>query len=336
MFYRSLAVDEKLKKISSIKLQIEKKIKNSSEIADEEKKKRLKVEKTLLNTAQDLGKVLKEKTKLEKQLEELKVVVQTNNLGKEKIEVAYNKNLSELESLKDTKRNLNDTIDKLKTELKQKENDVNFYKKKSTSIEEGFKKISQAYLEDKKKNKELASEISTLRTELSSKKDEGNQKKLDSSKLAEIKTLNNELKTEKTSLLAKLEELETSYKGLQRQLDEKNKQISALKTNSVKTTQSIPSKQKENKVDENKAAKLIQAELKRLQCYAGEVDGFWGAGSQSALKNFANAAKIKRIEKFTSLSLLKLLKSKQGKLCDLKKVGALKKEPEETCLIDCE
>jgi uncharacterized caspase-like protein len=44
--------------------------------------------------------------------------------------------------------------------------------------------------------------------------------------------------------------------------------------------------------DKGALALDVQKELKRVGCYSGEVDGKWGDGTRTALKNFATSAKI--------------------------------------------
>jgi hypothetical protein len=64
-------------------------------------------------------------------------------------------------------------------------------------------------------------------------------------------------------------------------------------------------------------AKLTQTELNRVGCFAGSIDGEWGAGSQRSLSLFNRNAGTKFDVKTASLDTLDAIKLKQGRVCPL-------------------
>jgi uncharacterized caspase-like protein len=70
----------------------------------------------------------------------------------------------------------------------------------------------------------------------------------------------------------------------------------------------------ENKVDVPRA---LQAELRRLGCNTGAVDGNWNAASQNALDLFNKYAGMKLNVKTASADALDVLKGKTGRVCPL-------------------
>jgi hypothetical protein len=63
------------------------------------------------------------------------------------------------------------------------------------------------------------------------------------------------------------------------------------------------------------SASDFQAELKRLACYSGAVDGKWGRGSNASLSSFNKYAKLSLDGGNLDAAALSALKSKQGSVC---------------------
>jgi hypothetical protein len=63
--------------------------------------------------------------------------------------------------------------------------------------------------------------------------------------------------------------------------------------------------------------RLLQTELKRVGCRAGEADGVWGASSQRALTSFNRHAGTRLDVKLASAGALDAVRSKSGRVCPL-------------------
>jgi uncharacterized caspase-like protein len=63
--------------------------------------------------------------------------------------------------------------------------------------------------------------------------------------------------------------------------------------------------------------RLLQSELKRVGCKAGEVDGEWNASSRRALSSFNDKAGTKFDVKVASIDALDAVKAKPGRVCPL-------------------
>jgi hypothetical protein len=88
--------------------------------------------------------------------------------------------------------------------------------------------------------------------------------------------------------------------------DEKKQQSAALPT--------APDKSDQSPVD---LPKTLQAELRRVGCNTGSVDGNWNAASQKALDLFNKHAGMKFDAKVASLDALDAVKSKTARICPL-------------------
>jgi hypothetical protein len=64
-------------------------------------------------------------------------------------------------------------------------------------------------------------------------------------------------------------------------------------------------------------ARQLQAELKRVGCYAGAVDGDWGAGSRSALSLYNRHAGAKLDLALASLAAIEAVRGKSTRVCPL-------------------
>ncbi len=63
--------------------------------------------------------------------------------------------------------------------------------------------------------------------------------------------------------------------------------------------------------------RALQAELRRVGCNAGSVDGSWNAASQTALDLFNKHSGMKLELKTVSVDALEAVKSKTGRICPL-------------------
>jgi hypothetical protein len=63
--------------------------------------------------------------------------------------------------------------------------------------------------------------------------------------------------------------------------------------------------------------RLLQTELKRVGCKAGDVDGEWNAADRKALSQFNDNAGTKLDVKTASLDALDAVRAKQGRVCPL-------------------
>jgi uncharacterized caspase-like protein len=63
--------------------------------------------------------------------------------------------------------------------------------------------------------------------------------------------------------------------------------------------------------------RLLQAELKRVGCKTGEINGEWNASAQRALASFNDKAGTKLDVKIASLDALDVVKAKTGRVCPL-------------------
>jgi hypothetical protein len=69
-------------------------------------------------------------------------------------------------------------------------------------------------------------------------------------------------------------------------------------------------------LDGEQLASAVQAELNRLNCYKGKIDGDWGGGSQKALSNYYTAAKTEPATTEPTEALLReLIGRSDGKFC---------------------
>ncbi|MBY5532822.1 hypothetical protein HFO42_07585 [Rhizobium leguminosarum] len=91
-----------------------------------------------------------------------------------------------------------------------------------------------------------------------------------------------------------------------------------LKELSQQQVASLPQEKMQSLLGETNASvdvSEVQAELKRLGCYADTVDGKWGSGSNASLASFNKYANASLDGEDLSPSLLDALKSKQGSVC---------------------
>jgi hypothetical protein len=61
----------------------------------------------------------------------------------------------------------------------------------------------------------------------------------------------------------------------------------------------------------------VKQELKRVGCYAGEVDGTWDDSSRSALEAFANESGTKLVATEPALDVLNVLKRTKDRVCSV-------------------
>jgi hypothetical protein len=64
-------------------------------------------------------------------------------------------------------------------------------------------------------------------------------------------------------------------------------------------------------------ARALQAELRRVGCYAGSADGKWGGGTKGALEAFAQRAQLNLRTEEPTLAALDAVKGRQGRVCPL-------------------
>lgn len=69
--------------------------------------------------------------------------------------------------------------------------------------------------------------------------------------------------------------------------------------------------------DEAEIARLIQTELNRVGCEAGEVDGVWGKASEAALGRFARYADLELASLSPTDDLLETIRKRAGRVCPL-------------------
>ena len=81
--------------------------------------------------------------------------------------------------------------------------------------------------------------------------------------------------------------------------------------------------------------KSLQGELKRVGCYAGELDGRWSGGSQRSLGNFNRHANTKVDTRHASLDALDAVKSKSERVCPLTCGRGQRAEGEQCVAIVC-
>ena len=70
-------------------------------------------------------------------------------------------------------------------------------------------------------------------------------------------------------------------------------------------------------IDPGELARSTQAELQRLGCLSGRVDGKWGSGSERALKDYAGMQGVKLASLDPTLDLLDRLKATKVRVCPL-------------------
>jgi uncharacterized caspase-like protein len=63
--------------------------------------------------------------------------------------------------------------------------------------------------------------------------------------------------------------------------------------------------------------RLLQSELKRVGCKAGDIDGEWNASARRALSSFNDSAGTKFDVKLASIDALDAVRAKQGRVCPL-------------------
>jgi hypothetical protein len=64
-------------------------------------------------------------------------------------------------------------------------------------------------------------------------------------------------------------------------------------------------------------ARALQAELRRVGCYAGTADGKWGGRTKGALEEFAQRAQLNLRTDEPTLAALDAIKGRQGRICPL-------------------
>lgn len=62
-------------------------------------------------------------------------------------------------------------------------------------------------------------------------------------------------------------------------------------------------------------AAAVQRELHRVGCYAGPVDGHWGAGSRQALSAFGRAVKLRLLADVPDEAVLRLVEAQPRRVC---------------------
>jgi hypothetical protein len=96
---------------------------------------------------------------------------------------------------------------------------------------------------------------------------------------------------------------------------EKAKKLEEAKIAS--TEQATPEAAKSDRPVPQGIPRLLQAELRRVGCKTGEVDGEWNAASRRALASFNDNAGTKFDVKLASLEALDAVKAKTGRVCPL-------------------
>jgi hypothetical protein len=87
-------------------------------------------------------------------------------------------------------------------------------------------------------------------------------------------------------------------------------QMASLATTALPSAESAPTLEE--------LPRRLQAELKRVACYTGEVDGNWGAGSRSGLETFAKTTGFTFKEFDPSLDAWNAVSSQRVRICPLR------------------
>jgi hypothetical protein len=117
---------------------------------------------------------------------------------------------------------------------------------------------------------------------------------------------------------------------LQYQQDEKKRVEEALKAGEVAVA-TLPKTDQEPSINAATLARRLQAELKRVGCDPGAVDGEWGAKPKVALREFGRTAKVTLSAEEPTEDALKSVTAQKGRICVLK-CGANEKEKGGRCV----
>ena len=82
--------------------------------------------------------------------------------------------------------------------------------------------------------------------------------------------------------------------------------------------------------------RLLQAELKRVGCKTGDVDGEWNASARKALTAFNASAGTKLDVKVASIDALDTVKSKTGRVCPLECERGFRASGDQCVQISCD
>jgi hypothetical protein len=86
---------------------------------------------------------------------------------------------------------------------------------------------------------------------------------------------------------------------------------------SLPPAQADPDAAKSDRPAPQDIPRLLQAELRRVGCDTGKVDGKWNAASRRALSAFNDRAGTKLDVKLASIDALDTVKAKTGRVCPL-------------------
>jgi uncharacterized caspase-like protein len=102
--------------------------------------------------------------------------------------------------------------------------------------------------------------------------------------------------------------------------------VAAVAPTDSRTTQPAPSD----------IPRLLQAELKRVGCKTGDVDGEWNASARKALTSFNTSAGTKLDVKVASIDALDTVKSKTGRVCPLECERGFRPSGDQCVKITCD
>lgn len=107
---------------------------------------------------------------------------------------------------------------------------------------------------------------------------------------------------------AKATEKSDAGKPAEPDSQDRKQQVASLPAETAAPDQTMPPKE---------IARSIQAELKRVGCFGGTVDGEWNATAQRALKSFNARAGTKYDASLASLEILDAVKARPARICPL-------------------